>query len=158
MEVIYNELEPANHLAKLKQLMSQSDEIVLCSGWIKIGGLKLLSEELDAAIKRNAAITVISNKKDTDKRSRAFLKKRNLKHITVDPSLRYFHTKLYYFKSNEAFHAIIGSANLTEAALTGNEELSTWVTGRIGDDKHKKISLYLDRLSKEYLGYTALKP
>jgi HKD family nuclease len=151
MEVIFNELEPKNHLSKLRHFISQSDEIILCSCWVKIGGLRLLSKELESAIKRNAVITIISNRDHTDTKSTVFLKKYNLRHIVVDKSLRYFHAKMYYFKSNEEFHTIIGSANLTSGALRSNEELSVLVSGQIGDCEHRKISMYLERLTTEYI-------
>lgn len=150
MEVIFNKSKYENHLKTIRRLISASDEIIFCSGWVKIEGLKLLSKELASASDRNAKITVITNKEHTDENCADFFKSYRLKHIIVDDKQRYFHTKMYYFKSSDTYHAIIGSANLTSGALTNNEELSVLISGQIGDDQHTRLSPYLKRLSTEY--------
>jgi HKD family nuclease len=152
MEIIFNKkIKSENHLKRLKSLISRSDEMIFCSGWVKIDGLKLLSKELELATKRNAAITIITNKEHTNAECIDYLKKYNVKHIVIDKSCRYFHTKMYYFISNDSYYAIIGSANLTSGALKSNEELSVLISGKIGDSEHAKISPYLERLFREYI-------
>ena len=150
MEIIFNKPKSENHLGKIKHLISESDEMILCSGWLEIKGLKKLSKELAAASDRNAEITIITNKKHTDEECTRFLKNYRLRHVIVDESNGYFHTKMYYFKSSDTYHAIIGSANLTNGALTSNEELSVFISGKIGDEQHIKLYPYLKRLSSKY--------
>ena len=150
MEMIFNKNSSENHLKKLKELILKSDEMIICSGWVKITGLKLITKELKSAMKRKAKITLITNREHTDQECIAYLKNHNIKHIIVDKSSRYFHTKMYYFLSNDSYDVLIGSANLTSGALKSNEELSVLYSGKIGDNEHKKISLYLDHINREY--------
>jgi HKD family nuclease len=150
MEIVFNENSLDNHLKNLKKLMLKSDEMIFCSGWVKVSGLKLIAKELNLAMQRKAKITLITNKKHTKQECIEYLKEFNVNHIIVDGSNRYFHTKMYYFVLNDSFDVLIGSANLTSGALKSNEELSVLISGKIGDDEHKKIALYLERMCCEY--------
>lgn len=150
MELLFNDKNEKNHLIKIKNLISEADKIMLCSGWIKIDGLDLISKDLGLAAQRGAEITVISNSKHTKAKSIALLKKLDVKHICVDHTHTYFHTKLYYFQSKSKYQAIIGSANLTEGALLSNEELSILIYGDLGDAQHKMLTPYLERLTDKY--------
>ncbi|MCP5173484.1 MAG: NgoFVII family restriction endonuclease [Moraxellaceae bacterium] len=150
MEIVFNDSNSNNHLKVLTELMLKSDEMIFCSGWVKIEGLKLIAKELSLAIKRNAKITLITNKEHTNQECIEYLKEYNVNHIIIDSSKRYFHTKMYYFVLNDNYNVLIGSANLTSGALKSNEELSVLTSGKIGDNEHKKIALYLERISREY--------
>jgi HKD family nuclease len=153
MELLFNDQQDKNHLAKIQNLIPEAEEIILCSGWIKIDGLELISKDLEIAAKRGAKITVISNSKHTKGKTITSLKKLGklgVNHICVDETAKYFHTKFYYFQSKNKYHAIIGSANLTKGALLSNEELSVLICGEVEDAEHKKLNQYLRRLNDAY--------
>lgn len=151
MELLFNHKEE-NHLTVFKGLIAAAEEIILCTGWMKNDGLNELKDDLKAALRRKAHILVISNSKDdhTEKRWIRFFEKEGVKHILVKNPPRYFHTKLYYFRSQGRYTAIIGSANLTEGALKNNEELSVVISGDINDASHLQLSEYFRRLNSEY--------
>jgi len=106
------------------------------------GGVEILSDALKQAVERGARITVYSNDGDGDTQPRAVcaLNKLGIEHVLV--TAFFLHTKLYLFEAGDNFTAIIGSANITRNALTTNEEFSAVVTGKKGDDHHRKLAEY----------------
>lgn len=150
MEFIDN-LTSSTHLKRISKLISESNKIIICSGWLKYNGLKLLSKHIASAISRGANVTIVSNIKHTETRCIKYFKKRKINLILVDEKTdRYFHTKLYYFEKNNIYTFIIGSANITAGALVSNDELSISIDGIIGDTNHHKINPYLTHLETEY--------
>lgn len=154
IEIIHNRSVQENHFSEISHLISHSEKMILCAGWVNIEGLILLSASLNTALNNNADITLITysdkKKKHTSLKCLAFFKKWNLRHVPVTNKGVEFHTKLYYFISGKNFTAIIGSANITEGSLTNRDELSVKITGEIGDSEHCKIVSYLDWLSEKY--------
>jgi HKD family nuclease len=137
-----------SHLYELKQLLSTSEQIVICSGWMKGNGLSLLLKDIRKAIRRGSEITVYTNQEHTEPGCiKSLLKMPGLKHFNV-PKPIYLHSKIYYGQKDDSYSAIIGSANITKGGLCTNEELSYLVSGKIGDDAHGQLALYLGRLSE----------
>lgn len=58
------------------------------------------------------------------------------------------HSKLYYFKTEAEYTAIIGSANLTDCGLNGNREASVLFSGKVGDDMDIEIHAHLKTLHR----------
>ncbi|WP_413231290.1 phospholipase D-like domain-containing protein [Paraburkholderia kirstenboschensis] len=81
--------------------------------------------------------------------------KLGVEHIIVDHTQTYLHTKLYYFEADDQYSTVVGSANITEAALTSNEELSYVVSGIKGDAQHQQLAAYLVRLDRICRHYQA---
>lgn len=133
-----------NHLTAIRKSLSDAENAVICSGHLKLGGIDILSEELKKAIGRGARIAFYSNLEDTDSRAAVALKKLGVEHIVVNGF--YLHTKLYFFETGENFSAYIGSANITQNALTSNEEFSVLLTGKKGDDHYREITAYMTYL------------
>jgi HKD family nuclease len=145
MELLSNQGK-RNHRKRIVDLISKSDEIILCSGWLSHPGLKKILPALITAKQDNhASITIYSNKKHTNQECIDSLGE--FKHIVVDDSIKYLHTKLYYFKSDSTYTALIGSVNLTLGGLINNDELSVEITGSIGDQNHSIISPILEHLN-----------
>lgn len=123
MELLSNQGR-RNHRKRLVDLISKSNEMILCSGWLNLSGLNKILPALRAAKQDNhASITIYSNKKHTNQECIDSLSEFN--HIVVDDSIKYLHTKLYYFQSDSKYTALIGSANLTLGGLV-NKNLSTF--------------------------------
>lgn len=98
-----------------------------------------------------------SNKAHTEEKcSEELTKITGINHIIIDNDLKYFHTKLYYFVCKDNYYAIIGSANITEDCLVGNDELSIQISGELDDDNHIKIKQYIENL-KTYTSYSNMK-
>lgn len=142
--------EDQNHKSVLCDLITISDESILCSGWLKNNSVIHLLDALVKASNNNASVTIISNFKDTHKgASREISKLQRVRHITTKPENRMLHSKVYYFRTGNQYTAIVGSANLTEGGLISNDEFSIKLQGTLGDQHHKQIKGYLDRLIRE---------
>lgn len=136
-----------SHLCELKKLLSSSEQIVICSGWMKICGLSPLLKHMSAALRQGAHITVYTNREHTESKCIDRLAGLpGLKHFNVSRPT-YLHTKLYYGRAGESYSAILGSANITSGGLWKNEELSSLFDGAIGDFEHEQIEPYLQKLS-----------
>lgn len=137
---VYNKSPSENHLTALLPLLADAERVFICSGHLKEGGVELLADALVKAVSRGAQVTVYSNKRDTTTDAETALKKLGIEHIVVAGF--YLHTKLYFFESSTQVTAILGSANITEGALTSNEEFSTVFTGTKKCDQLRKIAEY----------------
>lgn len=148
MRLITNEKKDSqSHLFELKKLLSSSEHIVMCSGWMKICGLSPLLRHMSEALHRGANITVYTNRKHTDQKCiEGLARLPGLKHFNI-PRPVYLHTKLYYGRTGELYSVILGSANITSGGLWKNEELSSLIGGTIGDYGHVQIEPYLRKLS-----------
>jgi HKD family nuclease len=148
MTLVQNNQEQ-NHLTLLSELIAQSEATVLCSGWVKVDGLKLLLEAIDVAIQRGAQITLHSDQENTKSGVREALELRpGVRHCIA--TKRPLHAKLYYFERAGRYTALVGSGNITEGGLRKNEELSVQLTGEIGDQQQIQIAAYLARLAQLY--------
>lgn len=136
-----------SHLCELKNLLSCSEQIVICSGWMKTCGLTPLLKHLRGAIGRGSGISVYTNWEHTDQACVQDLASLDgLRHVNVQRPI-YLHTKLYYGRSGDSYTAILGSANVTSGGLWKNEELSCCVRGDVTDESHVQLALYLQRLA-----------
>jgi HKD family nuclease len=143
------------HLAAIKKELVYAHTILMCSGHLKYGGIKALSDELKAAVGRRASVVFYSNDKHTEPEAADCLATLGVEHIVVDHTRAYLHTKLYYFEAVDRYSAVVGSANITEAALTSNEELSHVVGGIKGDPQHRQLATYVERLDRRCRRYQA---
>jgi HKD family nuclease len=133
-----------NHRKLLASLISESERSVLCSGWLKYSGVKLLLPSIDIAISQGAEIVVYSNDQHTESSAADALASRPaLTHVIASGTHRYLHTKFFYFEKGESYTAVVGSANLTEGGLVENEELSLVITGGKAEPLHKQFHDYL---------------
>jgi len=136
-----------NHRQLLDELIRRSERCVLCSGWLKHAGLKLLLPAIDDAIARGAQVLVYSNRQHTEaEAATALYAREGVRHMIADDEIRYLHTKLYYFENGERYTAVIGSANITKGGLVDNEECSVVLSGKIGDAGQAEIDAYLTAL------------
>ena len=139
-----------DHGKLINQLILSSSTIVMCSGWIKLEGIREILPSLDKAIrKNNAKITIFSNKKHTEAAVHRVLKKYdNIRHIILDNTQKYLHSKIYYFQCGTKFTTIIGSANITKGGLLSNEELSVKFSGQCDTQEHNDVIQYFNAISE----------
>lgn len=146
MQIVSNVRKSKSHLTVLKKIFEQYDDIVICSGWMKMCGLSEVLPTIDGAISRGARIAVYTNTSHAEVGCVAALKARpGLTHLNVETP--YLHTKLYYGRRGESFTAMVGSANITAGGLWKNEELSLVLSGQTSDAIHVQYADYIKRLS-----------
>ena len=143
------------HLAAMRKNLGNAESVSICSGHLKLNGVKAIAKELAGAIARGTKVVVYSNDIHTEQEAADELAALGAEHIVVKSRKRYLHTKLYYFESGDRYSAIIGSANFTEGALTSNEEFSYAPTGIKGDFQHQQIAAYLQHLDSTCRRYEA---
>ncbi|WP_321788511.1 phospholipase D family protein [Paraburkholderia sp. J94] len=141
-----------NHLATLRKLFAGAERVVLCSGWLKRGGVIALLAELQDAVQRGVRVTVYSNRpadkqEETEEMAISELARLGIDHVIVEQDF-YLHAKIYYFESQGRYHAVLGSANLTNGGLQRNEEVSVLLSGELGDAQHQEIADYLKHLDR----------
>jgi HKD family nuclease len=140
--------ETYRHKHLLTEFIKKSDLSILCSGWIKLPGLKDLLPAIDSALKSGAKIIVYSNLEQTlDGVAEELASRSALTHNIVDDSKRALHTKIYYFQTGEQYTAVIGSANITKGGLSRNDELSVRLAGTKGDQLYHQLQQYLQSLA-----------
>lgn len=125
-----------NYKEGKKVLSSIEDELLLCDefqmsvAFITMSGITPLLQTLKELEKRNIKGKILTTNYLNFSEPRALKKLNELSNITlkmydVEASDEGFHTKGYIFKKDEIYRIIIGSSNVTSAALTSNREWNT---------------------------------
>lgn len=125
-----------NHKEGKKVLSSIEDELLSCDGFqisvafITMSGITPLLQTLKELEKRNIKGEILTTNYLNFSEPRALKKLDELSNITlkmydVEMAAEGFHTKGYIFKTDEIYRIIIGSSNITSAALTSNREWNT---------------------------------
>lgn len=151
MQLVSNSNRKKHRAEIVRQILS-SNTIILCSGWLKLDGLKLLLPALEQALRRpETSIRVYSNAEHTEAEASKALETRQIEHICVSKAAFYFHSKLYYFERGSFFTAVVGSANITYGGLVRNEEVSTIYSGAVASPAQLAVKKYLDHLSAKLI-------
>lgn len=125
-----------NHKEGKKVLSSIEDELLSCDGFqisvafITLSGITPLLQTLKELKKRNVKGEILTTNYLIFSEPRALKKLNELSNITlkmydVESADEGFHTKGYIFRKDEIYRIIIGSSNITSAALTSNREWNT---------------------------------
>ena len=119
-----------------KVISSVEDELLRCDqfqisvAFITMGGVTPLLQTLKELEKKGVKGQILTTNYLNFSEPRALEKLNGLKNITlkmydVEAAGNGFHTKGYIFKKEEIYRIIIGSSNMTSAALTVNKEWNT---------------------------------
>ena len=119
-----------------KVILSVEDELLRCDqfqisvAFITMGGVTPLLQTLKELEKKGVKGQILTTNYLNFSEPRALEKLNGLKNITlkmydVEAAGNGFHTKGYIFKKEEVYRIIIGSSNMTSAALTVNKEWNT---------------------------------
>lgn len=125
-----------NHREGKKVLSSIEDELLSCDqfqisvAFITMSGLTPLLQTLKELEKRNIRGQILTTNYLSFSEPRALKKLHELSNITLkmydaDAAENGFHTKGYIFRREELYRIIIGSSNITSAALTSSREWNT---------------------------------
>lgn len=120
-----------NHKEGKKVLSSVEDELLACDqfqisvAFITMSGITPLLQTLKELEKKNIPGEILTTNYLNFSEPRALKKLNELQNITlkmydVEAAKEGFHTKGYIFKKEEIYRIIIGSSNITSAALTYN--------------------------------------
>ena len=119
-----------------KVISSVEDELLCCEefqisvAFITLGGVTPLLQTLKELEKKGVKGQILTTNYLNFSEPRGLEKLNGLKNITlkmydVEAAGNGFHTKGYIFKKEEIYRIIIGSSNMTSAALTVNKEWNT---------------------------------
>ena len=119
-----------------KVISSVEDELLRCDefqisvAFITMGGVTPLLQTLKELEEKGVKVQILTTNYLNFSEPRALEKLNGLKNITlkmydVEAAGNGFHTKGYIFKKEEIYRIIIGSSNMTSAALTVNKEWNT---------------------------------
>ena len=125
-----------NHKEGKKVISSIEDELLSCDqfqisvAFITMSGLTPLLQTLKELEKRNIKGQILTTNYLNFSEPRALKKLHELSNITLkmydaDAAENGFHTKGYIFRRDELYRIIIGSSNITSAALTSSREWNT---------------------------------
>lgn len=125
-----------NYKEGKKVLASIEDELLMCDqfqisvAFITLGGIEPLLQTLKELEKRKIPGQILTTNYLNFSEPRALKKLQELSNITLkmydaEAAEEGFHTKGYIFKKEEIYRIIIGSSNMTNAALTTNREWNT---------------------------------
>lgn len=125
-----------NHKEGKKVLSCIEDELLACDhfqisvAFITMGGITPLLQTLKELERKGISGEILTTNYLNFSEPAALRKLHSLKNITlkmydVETADADFHTKGYIFKKEEVYRIIIGSSNMTGAALTSNKEWNT---------------------------------
>ena len=133
-----------------KVISSVEDELLRCEefqisvAFITLGGVTPLLQTLKELEKKGVKGQILTTNYLDFSEPRALEKLNGLKNITlkmydVEAAGNGFHTKGYIFKKEEIYRIIIGSSNMTSAALTVNKEWNTKLVSTENGEVAKEI-------------------
>ena len=145
-----------------KVLSSIEDELLRCDkfqisvAFITLGGITPLLQTLKELEKKNIQGEILTTNYLNFSEPKALEKLNGLSNITlkmydVQEAGEGFHTKGYIFKTDEVYRIIIGSSNITSAALTRNQEWNTKLVSTEQGEMAREIVAEFNRLwNSEY--------
>ena len=145
-----------------KVISSVEDELLRCDqfqisvAFITMGGVTPLLQTLKELEKKGVQGQILTTNYLNFSEPRALEKLNGLKNITlkmydVEAAGNGFHTKGYIFKKEEIYRIIIGSSNMTSAALTVNKEWNTkLISTENGDVAEEIIKEFNNLWNSEY--------
>lgn len=117
-------------ISVIEDELMKCDQFQISVAFITMGGITPLLQTLKELEKRQIPGQILTTNYLNFSEPRALKKLQELTNITlkmydVDRVDQGFHTKGYIFKKEEIYRIIIGSSNITSAALTKNKEWNT---------------------------------
>lgn len=119
-------------LSFIEDELNQCDHFQISVAFITMGGITPLLQTLEELESKNIHGEILTTNYLNFSEPKALLKLNSYKNIKlrmydVDAAGEGFHTKGYIFKKEEIYRIIIGSSNITSAALTSSREWNTRV-------------------------------
>ena len=141
MQIITNDKKPT-HLTIVKNLVKNSDELIICVAFLKNSGLNKIAKQLT----KNSTFYIGTDFYITEPRALKRLIKSGHTVYLTKKTKSTFHPKIYYSRKSENISILTGSANITGGGLETNFEVSVLFQTEIGSsvdkDFKKLISVY----------------
>ena len=151
-----------NYKEGKKVLSSIEDELLRCDkfqisvAFITMGGITPLLQTLQELERKGVPGEILTTNYLNFSDPKAIKKLNELKNIKlkmydVEAAEEGFHTKGYIFKKDEIYRIIIGSSNITSAALTHNKEWNTKIVSTTeGEEAVEILNEYNDLWNSKY--------
>ncbi len=135
--LINNYNEGKKLISAIESELSNCDSFAISVAFITMSGIEPLLQTLKELEKKGVEGRILTTDYLTFSDPKALMKLNELSNLTVrmyctDVEGPGFHTKGYMFRKGEMFHIIVGSSNMTQSALTINQE---WNTKIVSTDK-----------------------
>lgn len=131
------------HLSVIKQLLSKSDEIIICVAFLKKSGLDFIIDHLSD----NCTFYVGTDYYLTEPIAIKKLLKNKQKVYLTQKKGAVFHPKIYFFRQGDKISILTGSANLTGGGFSTNFETSVLIETDKGSAIHKEFNSLLEYFS-----------
>ena len=136
------------HLSVIKQLLSNSDEIIICVAFLKNSGLDFILDLLSG----NCTFYVGTNYYLTEPVAIKKLLRNKHKVYLTEKKGGTFHPKIYFFRQGSKIFILTGSANLTGGGLNTNLEASVLIETEEGSSIYRQF----DSAIKYFLNHSKL--
>lgn len=139
-----------NHFKVITDSMEGADELIFCVAYWKIEAINIIKNQLASVLMAGKNVTVFASLNEFITEPKALVELHriagaypNFSFYLCKKSPSIFHSKIYYFRKQDTFTAIIGSANFTVGGFLENDEASVKVTGTVDGKFHLDLKKYL---------------
>src|SRR5690554_4526623 len=148
-DFLYNDYKTGNKVsASLTKELNSCDEFIFSVAFITDGGLMMLIDTLKELEERGIKGKVLTSNYLGFNEAKALRKLKSFSNIDLRISEnKKIHNKGYIFKKGNNYSLIIGSSNLTQRALSSNDE---WNLKVFSLEKGKLINDVLDEFNKNW--------
>ena len=143
-------------LSSIEDELLRCDEFQISVAFVTMGGITPLLQTLQELEKKNISGQILTTNYLNFSEPKALERLNGLSNITLkmydaEKAEEGFHTKGYIFKQEEIYRIIIGSSNITSAALTSNREWNTkLISTEDGELAKDIISEYQELWNSKY--------
>ncbi|OQX56400.1 MAG: hypothetical protein B5M53_01545 [Candidatus Cloacimonas sp. 4484_209] len=155
MDLIINKTNN-NHSRNLKNLIRNSEKILIAVAFLKNSGLDLVKDDLEIALKNNANIKMYFGldfyftEPDALRKLLVLFKKYRRGNLYLYKSGKEaFHPKLYCFIKSKTVYILTGSINFTKGGFQENIEVSTLEKTMVGSSIYKKVISFFDAIERD---------
>ena len=143
-------------LSSIEEELLRCDQFQISVAFITMGGITPLLQTLQELERKGVPGEILTTNYLNFSDPKALKKLNDLKNIKlkmydVETAEEGFHTKGYIFKKDEIYRIIIGSSNITSAALTHNKEWNTKIVSTAeGEEAVEILNEYNDLWNSKY--------
>lgn len=127
----------------IEQSLLECQHFYFNVAFVSYGGLQLFVDTIEKAINRGASGKVVTSTYLNFSDPKAIRKLRDFPNVDVkvvtDIEVRGFHSKAYLFENEDCWKIMIGSANITNMALTKNVEWNVMVISKKEDEFASRV-------------------
>lgn len=121
VNLIDNQKQPL--LDTIRKLIVESDEFYISVAFLMSSGIRGIKMELEKAALKNTPVKIIVGNMNNFSDPRALEELNEFDNIDIKLNMdNNLHTKGYFFKKDDVWTIVVGSSNLTQAALKSNKE------------------------------------